>query len=150
MSYLVFLTRSNLQILGKTQTGISDFWISGQSFIIENYHNSGTIHDNMKLAPKLDKWNTATSKKNLGNCDIIVFFPIYGQIAASWKPDSKRMISKSYIFINSKPFILQNLEKKSLTQLSYYCIKWRYYFCQKILNFCKKMLTSAKMRKSWF
>ena len=50
------------------------------------------------------------SKNNLGSCDIL-FFPIYGQIAASWKPDSERMISKSYIFINSKPFILQNLEK---------------------------------------
>ena len=52
----------------------------------------------MKLAPKLDKWNTATSKKNLGDCDIIVFFPIYGQIAASWKPDSERMISKSNFY----------------------------------------------------
>ena len=70
--------------------GISDFRISGQSFINENCHNSITSHNiDMKLGPltKLDKTNTTTSKKfNDGvmseNCDVIVFFPIYGQFAA--------------------------------------------------------------------
>ena len=37
----------------------------------------------------------------LANCDFIVFFPIYGQFAAIRKPDSRRMVCKTYIFINS-------------------------------------------------
>ena len=48
------------------------------------------------------------------NCDIIVFFPIYGQLAAIQKPDSWRMVYKSYIFINnnilSYKIFLQNLK----------------------------------------
>ena len=46
----------------------------------------------MKLGPvtKLDKRNTATSKKidddvMSANCDVIVFCPMYGQFAAIWK-----------------------------------------------------------------
>ena len=75
--------------------GISNFRISGQSFIKENCHNSGTSDDiNMKLEPptKHDKRNKATSKnkKNnkikkkfdddviLVNSEVIVIFPIYG------------------------------------------------------------------------
>ena len=45
---------------------ISDFRSSGQSFINENSHNSRTsLNIDMKLGPitKLDKKNTATSKK---------------------------------------------------------------------------------------
>ena len=64
---------------------ISDFRISGQSFINENCHNSRTSDDiDMKLGlvTKLDKRNTATSKKfddevMSANCDVNVFFPIY-------------------------------------------------------------------------
>ena len=47
----------------------------------------------MKLGPvtKLDKRNTSTSKKFVdnvmsANCDVIVFFSIYGQFAAILKP----------------------------------------------------------------
>ena len=35
------------------------------------------------------------------NCDVIVFFPIYGQFAAIRELDSGRMIYKTYFFINS-------------------------------------------------
>ena len=42
---LVFLTRPTLQIMGKTQTGISDYQISGQSLIKRNCHNSWTSDD---------------------------------------------------------------------------------------------------------
>ena len=34
-------------------------------------------------------------------CDVIVFFPIYGQFAAIREPDSGRMVYKIYSFINS-------------------------------------------------
>ena len=36
------------------------------------------------------------------NCDFIVFFPIYGQFATIRKPNSRAMVYKAYIFINSK------------------------------------------------
>ena len=46
--------------------GVSDFWISGQSFIKENCHNSRTSNAiDMKLGSvtKLDKKNTNNIKK---------------------------------------------------------------------------------------
>ena len=46
----------------------------------------------------------------LANCDVVVFFTIYDQFAAIWRPDSGRMVYKTYIFINSNLFILQNLK----------------------------------------
>ena len=62
----------------------------------------------MKLGPviKLDKKNTSTSKKlnddvMSKNSDVIVFFPIYDKSAATRKPDSGRMVYKTYILINS-------------------------------------------------
>ena len=66
--------------------GISDFWISGQSFIKKNCHKSRISHDiDIKIGPvtKLDKGNTTLSKKTdndvtSANCDIIVIFLIYG------------------------------------------------------------------------
>ena len=60
----------------------------------------------MKLgsATKLDKRNKIMSKKI--NCDVmsenlevIVIFPIYGQFEAIRKPDSGRIICKTYVFI---------------------------------------------------
>ena len=35
------------------------------------------------------------------NCGVIVIFLIYGQFGAIRKPDSGRIVSKIYIFINS-------------------------------------------------
>ena len=37
----------------------------------------------------------------LENCDVIVIFQIYGQFEAIWKPDSRRTVCKTSIFINS-------------------------------------------------
>ena len=59
----------------------------------------------MKLGPatKLDKRNKVPSKK-IGcdvistNCDVIV---IYDQFGAIRKPDSRTIVCKTYIFINS-------------------------------------------------
>ena len=61
--------------------GISDFRISGQSFINENCHNSGSSHDiDTKLGPvtELDKRNMANLEKfhedvKSANCNVIVF-----------------------------------------------------------------------------
>ena len=87
--------------------GISDFLISGQSRMKKKCHNSTTRdHVELKLRPvtKLDKTNKTTSKKfdNVmsANCDVIIFFPIYGKFGANRKPDSERIVCKTYIFIN--------------------------------------------------
>ena len=62
----------------------------------------------MKLepAPKLDKLNKTMSKNfdndaMLTNCDVIVIFLIFGQFGAIQKPDSGRIVCKTYIFIKS-------------------------------------------------
>ena len=88
--------------------GISGFRITGQSLINENCHNSRISNDIvMKLGSitKLCKRNTVTSKEfdddfMLLKCDIIIFFPIYGQFGAIPKPDFGRMVYKTYIVIN--------------------------------------------------
>ena len=67
--------------------GISDFLVSGQSFIKLNCHNSRTSNNvDMKLRPvtTIDKKNETTLKKfeddvMSENCDVIVILSIYGQ-----------------------------------------------------------------------
>ena len=85
----------------------------------------------MKLGPvtKLDKRNKTTSKNDndviLANCDVIVTFPIYGQFGVIRKLDSGRIVCKSYMFIKRTFYLTktENGTKKSLTQLSHYCLK---------------------------
>ena len=74
------------------------------------------------------------------NCDVIVFFLIYGQFTAIRKPNSgsmsiKLIFSLIVIFYPTEP---ENRTKKSLTQLLYYCFDYRYCFYQKILIFLRK------------
>ena len=91
--------------------GISDFRISGQSFMKENCHNS-IDSDNIdrKIGPvtKIDKRNKAMSKKInnesiLANFDVIVIFSIYGKSGAIRKQYVGAIVCKTYTFINSKP-----------------------------------------------
>ena len=80
------------------------FLIFGQFFKKENR----TVHDiDMKLGPvtKRDNRNSSMLKKfnddvNLANFDVIIFFLIYGQFTDIRKPDSGRMVYKTYILIN--------------------------------------------------
>ena len=96
--------------------GISDFPVSGQSLMKLSFHNSRTSDDiEMKLRPvtKLDKRNKTTSKKFdddvlSGSCGVIVIFPIYGQSGAILKPDSGRIMCRTYIFINSNLLSYEN------------------------------------------
>ena len=62
------------------------------------------------------------------NCDVITIFPIYGQFGAIWNLDSGPMVSHAIAL--SKGTIVV---KKIL-----------------IVDFFKKMLTSAKLRGSWY
>ena len=74
----------------------------------------------MKLGSvtKLDKRNTITSKKfdddiMSKNCDVIVIFPSYGRFGAIPKPDSGRMICKTFIFVNSNFLFYKNFKQNS-------------------------------------
>ena len=69
----------------------------------------------MKLGQvtKFAKRNKATSKKFNNdamseNCDVIAVFPIYYQFEAIWKPDSRRIVCKTYIFINNNLLSYKN------------------------------------------
>ena len=42
------------------------------------------------------------------NCEVIAIFPIYSQFAAIGKPDSGRIVCKSYIFINGNLLSYKN------------------------------------------
>ena len=42
------------------------------------------------------------------NCDVFVIFLIYGQFGAVRKPDSRHMVCKTYIFINSNLLSYKN------------------------------------------
>ena len=69
----------------------------------------------MKLGTvtKIDKRNTTKSKKIdddfiSENCDVIANFPIYGQFGAIQKLDSRRMVCKTYIFIDNNILAYKN------------------------------------------
>ena len=74
----------------------------------------------MKLGPvtKLDKRNKTTSKTfdhyvMSENYDVIVIFSIYDQSGAIWKPDSRYLVCKTYISINSDLLSYQNSKQNS-------------------------------------
>ena len=108
MLNVVSVTRPSLQILGKSQTGVFDFLISGQSLTKEICHNSRVTDDDidMKLGPLFLKRNKSTLRKfdddvMFANCDMIFIFLIYGQFGAIRKLDSGCRVCKTYIFINN-------------------------------------------------
>ena len=51
------------------------------------------------------------------DCDVIVIFPIYGQFGAIWKPDSGRIVCKTYIFNNSNLLSYKNEPLKNPPRL---------------------------------
>ena len=99
-----------------SEWGFSDFRISGQSLMKENWHNSRTSDDiDMKLGSvtKLDDRNKAASKKfgvdvMSENCEVIVIFRIFGQFGAVRRPDSGHRVCKSYVFSNNNLFSYKN------------------------------------------
>ena len=42
------------------------------------------------------------------NCDVIIFFPIYGYFAANREPGSRRMVYKTYILISNNLLSYKN------------------------------------------
>ena len=110
----------------------------------------------MKLGPvtKLKKRNKTTSN-NLAttSCRQIVTLLLLDQFGAIRKPDSGRIICKTYIFINSNLSSYKNWKQN-----------WKMFYTALILLiwlklpslpknadfFAKKMLTSAKLRRPWY
>ena len=59
------------------------------------------------------------------NYDVIVIFPIYGQSGGIRKPDSERIICKTYISLVVTFYLTktENKTEKSLAKLSHYCFE---------------------------
>ena len=108
---------SSLQILGKTLAGVLPI----SEFLVNPFcHNSRTINDlDMKLGPvtKFDKWNKSASKNDddtmSANCDVIVIFQIYGQFGVIQKPDSRCIVCKNCILLNSNPLYYKNWKQSN-------------------------------------
>ena len=109
---------------------------------------------------KTDKRDKITLKKFdddviPANCYVIVIFSIYGQYGAIRKPDSGRIVSKTYIFINSNLLSYKNWKQNwKISNTALTVLLWvKVLFLSKknavFLFFWKKMLTSAKLRMPW-
>ena len=136
-SLLLFQFITNLEQSGSR---ILDTWSATFSLIITFYLTK--TENKIKKSPTqlsyscFEKWYFFWPK----NVDfffhfcrhVIVIFPIYSQSEAIRKPDSGRIVCKTYISINgsflskTETFYhtkTENRTKKSLTQLSYYCFE---------------------------
>ena len=112
---LVFPTCSNLQILGKSQTGVfpnSRFLVKSLTKV--NCHNFRTSDDtDIKLGTVTKLYKKKTTRKKheddvtSKNCDVNAIFSIYSQFGTIWEPDSGCRVYKIYVFINSNllPYI---------------------------------------------
>ena len=123
---LLFLTCVSLKIFSKTDKGYFRFQ-AGQFLIKRNCHNFRSSDDiDIKLEPatKLDKRNKKPSKTfdhhiMPENCDAIAIFPIYSQFGGTQKLDSRRIVCKTYILINSNLYLTktESRTKNSLPHL---------------------------------
>ena len=125
---LASLTPPSLQIFGKNADGgISDFWLSGQSLIKENCHNSrASASIDKKLGPvtKLGKKNKKNTKKVEDDAiSKIVASLLFLQFMVNSEQSRSRILdaqSVKYIFLLIVIFYLtktENKTKRSLTKL---------------------------------
>ena len=106
----------------------------------------------MKYGPviKFAKRNKTTSKIFDDNvisayCDVIVIFPICGWSGAIQKPNSGRIVCKTYIFINSNFLSYKNWKQNyKISNVALTLLFWVK------VQFFKKLLTSAKLRRPWY
>ena len=107
----------------------------------------------MILTWNLDQQLTWQRKQNvkkidddvmLADCYVIVIFQIYGQFGAIRKPDSKRIVWKTYIFIKSK--LLSNKNWKQNTKI--FNTALTIFALSKGTSFSPKMLIFYQ-KKSW-
>ena len=76
----------------------------------------------------------------LANCDVSAIFLIYDQFGAMQKPDSRHIVYKTYIFINSS--FLSYKDWKQILKISNTALTlllWvKVLFLPKMLIFCRK------------
>ena len=82
------------------------------------------------------------------NCDLIFIFPIYGQLGAIRKPDSGRIVCKTYIFLLVVTFILQKLktEPKNLCHSCHTIVLNKVIFLPKSAEFLQKPSDISKIK----
>ena len=112
-----------------------------------------TIDDiDMKLGPliKLDNRNNMTSRKIDDNVmrvnyDEVFIFPNYGQFGTICRPDSQRIVHKTYIFINSYFLSYKNWKQSSkISNTVPTLLLWvKVIFLSRNAVFCKTIQTSA-------
>ena len=159
MRNLVSLTCPSLQILGKTQ--IEVFLIS--RFLVDPLLKKSVVTPE----PLILTWTSASNqnweeKQNIwwkklyddvmsANCDFTVIFLVHGQFTAIQKPDSKLLVCKAYIFIKVTLYVTKTKKRTKKSNTAVTLLPWvRVLFFLKILFFCKKMLTLAKLRGHWY
>ena len=81
----------------------------------------------------------------VGKCDVILNFTIYGQFEAIRKPDAGRMVCKIYIFIKSNILSYKNWRHSSYT----IALSKGGIFDKNVVFLHKTMLISAKLREPW-
>ena len=109
----------------------------------------------MKLEPvtKFDKRNITTSKKIdddviSASCDVIVVFSIYGQFEAIWKQNSRHMVCKTYILINSNLLSYRNWkENQTIFNTALILLPWvKVPFLTKNADFLQKNGDISKIK----
>ena len=127
------------------------FQISGPSFTDENCHNLRNSHDidnELGAITKLDKSNKATSKKwlwhHVSKCDVIVLYPIYEQFAATRRPDSKLMVCKTFIFINSNLLSNKTWKQRKNLNTALILLPW-----VEVLSFPKNTIFLQQQQQIW-
>ena len=105
---------------------------------------------------KLDKRNKTMSKKFVDdimstNCDIIVVFPIFGQFGAILKPDSKRIVSKTYIFNKGNLFSYKNRKQnKKISNTAIKILLWiKVLLWPKNADFLQGNADISKIKRAW-
>ena len=149
------MTRPSLQTLAKTQTEVFPIFVFLVNPLKENCHNSRTRDDlAMKPGPvtKIDKRNKTTSKKlTITSCRKILTSLSFSWFLANLVqsggqiPDTE---SAKFMFSLTVTFCLAKTENKTKkSNIALTLLLWvKVLFWIKIANFCKKMLTSAKLR----
>ena len=134
---------------------ISDVWISGQSLINKNCHNTKTSNDiGMKLVSvsKLDKRNTVTSKNDddviPAYWDVIVFFLIFGQFGAIQKLGYSYMVCETYVLHTSNLSCYKNWKRNlKISNTAFILLLWvKVLSLIKNANFLQKNADISKIK----
>ena len=137
-----------------------EFFIIQENFIrdiraksdIPNLPQSADIGQN---SDKIEKRNAASPKKingdvMLANCDDAVIFEIYGLLGAIRKPNSGRMVCKTYIFINnSNPLFYKNWKQNyKISNTALMLLFWvKVLFLQTNADFLQKSDDISKVKR---